>query len=87
MKMFEYMASGAAIIASDLPVLGEVLRHDGNAVIAPAGDAAAWRQALEALLADPARRTRLAAQAHADLVAQHTWRARAEVILGGLGLR
>lgn len=87
MKMFEYMASGAAIIASDLPVLGEVLRHDGNAVIAPAGDEAAWRQALEALLADPARRTRLAAQAHADLVAQHTWRARAEVILGGLGLR
>ena len=85
MKMFEYMASGAAIIASDLPVLGEVLRDDHNAVIAPAGDEAAWQAALTALLADHPRRARLAAQAHADLLASHTWAARSQLILGALG--
>lgn len=85
MKMFEYMASGAAIIASDLPVLGEVLRHDHNAVIAPAGDVPAWTAALRALLADAPRRARLAAQARADLCAHYTWPARAQQVMAGLG--
>ncbi len=84
MKMFEYMASGAAIIASDLPVLGEVLRDDHNAVIAPAGDVPAWTAALRGLLGDEVRRARLAAQARADLLASHTWPARAAAVMDAL---
>ncbi|TMQ17607.1 MAG: glycosyltransferase family 4 protein [Deltaproteobacteria bacterium] len=86
MKMFEYMASGAPIVASDLPVLGEVLGDGVNALIAPAGDAAAWQQAIERLLGDAALRVRLATRAQADLRRDHTWAARAERVLRGLGL-
>lgn len=86
MKMFEYMASGAAIIASDLPVLQEVLRDGENALIAPAGDVSRWREAVERLVAQPALRVRLAATALDELVTHHTWDARARTVLSGLGL-
>jgi len=82
--MFEYMAAGAPIIASDLPVLGEVLRHDHNALIAPADDVAAWQRAVERLVGDPALSRRLAQQAHADLVRDHTWDTRVRRILDQL---
>ncbi len=84
MKMFEYMASGAPIVSSDLPVLQEVLRHDDNALIAPIDDLDAWQRALERLAAEPATRRRLAEQALRDLRAHHTWDARAESVLRGL---
>lgn len=84
MKMFEYMASGAPIISSDLPVLQEVLRHQDNALIAPAGDLAAWQRAVEQLAADPELRRRLAERALLDLRAHYTWDARARAVLDGL---
>jgi glycosyltransferase involved in cell wall biosynthesis len=86
MKMFEYMASGVPIVASDLPVLGEVLGDGVNALIAPAGDAAAWQRAIERLLGDAALRVRLATRAQADLRRDYTWQARAERVLRGLAL-
>ncbi|HTJ44214.1 MAG TPA: glycosyltransferase family 4 protein [Kofleriaceae bacterium] len=86
MKMFEYMASGVPMIASDLPVLGEVLTDGVNATIAPAGDAAAWQASLERLLADPATRVRQAVRAQQDLRAEYTWSARAARVMLGLGL-
>lgn len=84
-KMFEYMAAGVAIIASDLPVLGEVLTHNENALIAPADDVAAWQRELELLVSDPARRERLGQRAREDS-AQYTSPARVARILRGLGL-
>jgi glycosyltransferase involved in cell wall biosynthesis len=84
MKMFEYMSSGTPIIASDLPVLGEVLRHERNALIAPADDVTAWTATVERLCADRTLARRLAEQAHADLLAHHTWDARARLVLDQL---
>jgi glycosyltransferase involved in cell wall biosynthesis len=86
MKMFEYMATGVPIISSDLPVLGEVLRHDHNALIAPAGDAAAWQRAIERLVGDPALARRLGQQAYDDLVRHHTWDTRVQTIFRALAL-
>ena len=84
MKMFEYMAAGVPIVSSDLPVLGEVLRHERNALIAPADDVAAWQGAVERLVGDPALARRLAQQAHADLVRDHTWDTRVRRIFDQL---
>jgi glycosyltransferase involved in cell wall biosynthesis len=83
-KMFEYMGSGVPMIASDLPVLQEIVRHEHNALIAPADDLAAWRAAIDRLLGDRALRVRLAQQALEDL-GEHTSDARAARVLAGLG--
>jgi glycosyltransferase involved in cell wall biosynthesis len=86
MKMFEYMATGVPIVSSDLPVLGEVLRHDHNALIAPAGDASAWQRAIERLVTDRALARRIAGQAYTDLVRHHTWDTRVRRIFAELAL-
>jgi glycosyltransferase involved in cell wall biosynthesis len=79
MKMFEYMASGRAIISADLPSIREVL-NEGNAVLCEPGEIGKWRLEIEALLADEARRLALGAQARSD-VEQLTWVKREERIL------
>ncbi len=83
-KMFEYLASGRAILSSDLPVLREVL-NPANAILCPPEDLPAWEKALANLLADPALRLRLGEQAHTD-AGQYSWRARAERALQGFNL-
>ncbi len=81
MKMFDYLAAGRAILASDLPVLHEVLNAD-NAVLLPPEDVEAWSEALAALLDDPQRRSALAAQARRD-AGLYTWEGRARRALQG----
>lgn len=81
MKMFEYMASGRAIVSADLAVIREVL-HDRNAVFCEPGDVSAWKSAIESLLLDEKRRLALGAQARRD-VERYTWEARARRILNG----
>lgn len=63
MKLFEYMAAGRAIVASDLPPLREVLTHEHNCLLVPPDDTAAWVDAVERLRADVALRQRLADRA------------------------
>jgi glycosyltransferase involved in cell wall biosynthesis len=82
MKQFEYLASGRAILASKLPVFREVL-NEGNAVLLPPNDVAAWDQALNQLIADDGRRNLLAERARKD-AAQYDWRDRARRLLDGL---
>lgn len=84
MKAFEYMASGRAIISSDLPVLHEVLT-DKNAVLIPADVIPDWVDALKELHDLPRLRAALAKQALKD-VQQYTWEKRAERILSGIYL-
>jgi glycosyltransferase involved in cell wall biosynthesis len=79
MKLFEYMASGTPIVASDLPSLAEILRHGDNALLVPPDDVGALADALRSLRDDPPLGRRLAAQALRD-VQDHTWRSRAERI-------
>ena len=81
LKLFEYMAVGRAIIASDLPVLREVL-NEGNALLCPPGDVASWRQALQVCANENIRQT-LASQAKREAV-RHEWGARVALCLEGL---
>ncbi|MGH9307844.1 MAG: glycosyltransferase family 4 protein [Vicinamibacterales bacterium] len=80
LKLFEYMAAGRAIVASDLPAIREVLRDDENAVLVAAGDAGALADAIQRLAGDPARAERLGRTAF-DEAAAYTWRRRAERLL------
>lgn len=78
LKMFEYMAAGLAIVASDLPNLREVLVDDVNALMRPVGDVNAWASALELLRREPTLRRRLGVRAARDLEQHYSWRRRAE---------
>jgi glycosyltransferase involved in cell wall biosynthesis len=79
LKLFEYMAAGKAIVASDLPSIREVLRHEENALLAVAGDPESFAAAIRRLRDEPALGERLGRRARAD-AALHTWDRRAERI-------
>lgn len=81
LKAFEYMAAGKPIIASDLPVLREVLVHGENAMLCDCEDVEAWAAALEALRDDEALADRLSRQAKAIFLERYTWQARAASLL------
>jgi glycosyltransferase involved in cell wall biosynthesis len=84
LKIFEYMAARKPIVASDLPVLREVLSHGVNALLVPPGSIEAWVSAIETLQRDPTLRDRLANQAFADVSARFTWMHRAQDVLAGV---
>lgn len=76
LKLFEYMAAGRAIVASDLPAIREVLRGGEQAVLVPPGDAAALAAAIDRLVSDPVQAGRLARAAF-DAVEAYSWDRRA----------
>lgn len=80
LKLFEYMAARRPIVASDLPVLREILRDGGNALLFRTGDAEDLAVKINRLLDDPPLGAKLASQAFAD-VQEFTWQKRAEKIL------
>jgi len=83
MKMFEYMASGRAIISADLPSIREVL-NNGNAVWCEPGEFGRWKVEIEMLAADEPRRMSLGNRARID-VKKFSWAKREERVLDMLG--
>lgn len=81
-KIIEYLSSGKPIIASDLPVLREILEHERNALLCPPDDVHAWAGCLKRLRDEPDLGKRLAAAAYNDFVTKYTWTRRAQAVLG-----
>jgi glycosyltransferase involved in cell wall biosynthesis len=73
-KLFEYMAMGKGIVASNLDQIGDVLTHDRTAWLVAPGDADALAAAMDRLVSDPRLRERLGAEARCEVLAHHTWR-------------
>jgi glycosyltransferase involved in cell wall biosynthesis len=80
-KIFEYMASGKAIIASDLPVLREILIPNINCFLCHPRDSSSWVNAIKILSTDKNLRNKLGLQARNQFQAKHTWYQRAQSIL------
>jgi hypothetical protein len=80
LKVFEAMAVGLALVASDLPSLRELLHHGEDAWLVKPDDPAALAEGIRALVADPALRARLGRTLGAR-AAEHSWDARAARIL------
>jgi glycosyltransferase involved in cell wall biosynthesis len=84
LKVFDYLAHGLPIVASNLAVLQEILIADRTALLVPPGDERAWAGAVSALVADDTRRLELGRQARLAFTAGLTWDARAAAVLGRL---
>lgn len=81
LKIFEYMSHGQVIIASDIPVLHEVLKAGKNCLMAKPDNVSAWGAALTRLREDSMLCKQLRAQAQSDFDENYTWRIRAQRIV------
>lgn len=81
LKIFEYMSWGRAILASDLPVLREVLTTDKTALLLPPDRADVWVETLRELIEDPDRAKHLGKTAQDVFNTSYSWKTRAHSIL------
>lgn len=79
LKLFEYMAAGKIIVASDLPSVREIL-NDESAVFVSPGNPAALAKTLSAAAENPAAFQGKGERARQQAVG-HTWDVRAETIV------
>ena len=79
LKIFEAMAAGRPIVASDLPSSREVLSDGENALLVPPGDVSALAGALRRVLADGDLARRLAGAAW-EAAPRYSWDARARAL-------
>jgi glycosyltransferase involved in cell wall biosynthesis len=80
LKLFEYMAAGAAIVATDLPATREVLRHGENAWLVTPGDAKALADGICQVLSDHPLAERMAQRARQE-AHNYSWNGRALIVL------
>jgi glycosyltransferase involved in cell wall biosynthesis len=96
-KLFEYLAMGRGIVASDLDQLGEVLRPaispamgpgerpaSAVAVLVPPGEQEALIEGIKLLASHPEVRTTLGRNARELALGKYTWRHHTQAILDGL---
>ncbi len=84
MKLFEALASGRPIIASNLPAFREIVKHEESALLIDPKDVNAWLQAVWRLRNDPDLAVRIAKAGH-HLAKQYDWKQRATNIANALG--
>jgi len=81
LKLFEYMSHNKAIIASDLPVLREVL-NEKNSLLVEHDNTKSWIDKIELLKTLPERQ-KISYQAFKDFY-EYTWKNRAKKIISNL---
>lgn len=79
LKLFEYMACGMPIVASNLPAIREILRDGENAVLVEPSDPIALADGVRKLLNNGKMAESIAVRAFSDVRA-YTWEKRAERI-------
>ena len=87
LKIFEYMAAGLPVVASDIGQISEVVAHQKTGLLYRAGDQTQLFTALEALILTPVEALRLGEQGRQTAVNQHSWQQRVDEILQLTGLR
>lgn len=80
LKIFEYMSTGKVIIASNLPVLREILNNN-NALFATPENVDEWEIVLTKVRDNPELREQLGSQAKMDFEKKYTWNKRAKKVL------
>jgi glycosyltransferase involved in cell wall biosynthesis len=83
-KLFEYMAMGRPIVASNLDQIGQVLEHEVTAILVRPGDAGSLSHGMERTVEESTLCRALGANARHEVIARYTWRAHTERIIAAL---
>ena len=83
-KLFEYMAMGKGIVASDLDQIGEVLEHGRTAWIVKPDDPGDLADGLKHLLDDQELRKSLGENARKEAIFKYTWKEHTQRIIAKL---
>ncbi len=81
MKMFEYLSSRVPLIASDLPVLKEVLKHEKNCILVECNNVEAWSKQVNKLVNNKNFARYLSNNGFNDFITKFTWQKRAEKLI------
>lgn len=81
LKIYEYMAAGLPVVASDIGQIADVIVHEENGILCPPGHADSLADATLRLRNNPALASRMGQAAQLTMVNGHTWDAVAERIL------
>lgn len=73
LKIYEYMASGRPVVASDLPGVRQALASSGGGVVVPPEDPSALAENVSRLLSDPSLRDAMGRRAREYALAECTW--------------
>ncbi|MCP4613440.1 MAG: glycosyltransferase family 4 protein [Planctomycetes bacterium] len=80
-KLFEYMAMGKAIIASNLNQIGQVLKHKKTAYLVEPGSVDQLAEAMNTLVEQPQLCELLGENARTEVVSKYTWQIHTRNIL------
>ncbi len=81
LKVYEYMAAGLPVVASNIGQIAEVIDDGVNGLLLTPGDETALADALEQLWRSPSLRSNLGNSAHEKILQNHTWERVVEKIL------
>jgi len=79
LKLFEYMATGIPIVASDIKSLKEILKHEESAYLVKPGDPVALAQGIRKVLSDEKLKNKISLRAKEEVV-KYTYSERAQKI-------
>jgi glycosyltransferase involved in cell wall biosynthesis len=77
-KLFEAMACGTAVIASDEPGQADLVNSTGAGVVIPADDSEALARAVAWMASHPEERAEMGRRGRLAVEENHSWRRRAE---------
>lgn len=80
LKLYEYMAAGKAIIASDIGQINSIVRHEQTGLLYEPGNTQALAGAITRLLADRDLALSLGDTAREEATANHSWHRNAEAV-------
>lgn len=83
-KLFEYMALGKGIVASDLEQIGDILQDGINARLVEPGDPIALAKAIYKAALDPEAMKNMGLHARRDVLEKYSWERHVDQILKGL---
>lgn len=84
-KLFEAMAAGVPVVASDLPGMARIVSATGCGILCEGTDPSSIGAALRALVDDPAARIAMGERGLAAAHGQYNWERQADILLAAYG--